>query len=103
MARSRASAFGKMPIGHALLAAIVLLGPAITFGWLAANPERDRLFIMPSEHFMVVTVVALLAVGVALLVIRVALRMEQYQVFRGPRRRYTRHLCLDPAGDQRGQ
>ncbi len=80
MARPRTTAFGHMPIGHVLLAAFVLLGPGITFGWLAANPERDRLFIMASEHFMVVTVVALLAVGVALLVIRVALRMEQYQV-----------------------
>lgn len=80
MSRARTSAVGQTAIGRALLAAVVLLGPVSTFGWLAANPERDRLFIMPSEHLVVVTIVSFLAVGVALLVIRVALRMEQFQV-----------------------
>lgn len=50
------------------------------WGWLLAHPEQDRQLILPTEHFLVVTLVALLAVAVALLVVRSALRMEQYQV-----------------------
>jgi hypothetical protein len=36
--------------------------------------------VLPSEHFLVVTMVSVLAVGVALLVVRTAHVMEQYQV-----------------------
>src|SRR5438094_4688251 len=62
------------------VAGVVTLVPAAAWAYLLANPEADRQLILPNEHFLVVTIVALLAAAVALLVARSALRMEQYQV-----------------------
>lgn len=62
------------------VAAVALLGPVVVWAWLLADPTRDRQVILPNEHFLVVTIVAVLALLVALLVIRSALQIEQYQV-----------------------
>lgn len=48
--------------------------------WLLARPDLNSQLVLPSEHFLVVTLVSVLAVGVAFLVVRTALVMEQYQV-----------------------
>ena len=58
----------------------VWLLPLAVWGWLLADPARDQQYILPNEHFLVVTIVAVLALLVALLVVRSALRIEQYQV-----------------------
>ena len=47
---------------------------------MLARPDLNAQLVLPSEHFLVVTLVSVLAVGVALLVVRTALAMEQYQV-----------------------
>jgi adenylate cyclase len=59
------------------LAALVVVAPAVAFAWLLLDARRNQLFAFPIEHFLIVTVVSLLALGVALLV---ALQMEQYSV-----------------------
>src|SRR5215211_6830729 len=63
-----------------LVATVAVLGPVLVWAWLLADPARDRQVILPNEHFLVVTIVAVLALLVALLVIRSALQIEQYQV-----------------------
>jgi class 3 adenylate cyclase len=45
--------------------------------WLLADARHNQVLALPIEHFLIVTVVSLLALGVALLV---ALQMEQYSV-----------------------
>lgn len=54
--------------------------PLLGAAWLALTPLADATWLLPGEHFLAVTVVSLLAAGVALLVARVALRMAQLQV-----------------------
>src|SRR5438445_12738456 len=56
------------------------VAPALVWTWLLAQPEQNRPVVLPGEHFLVVTLVSALAVGVACLVVRTALVMEQYQV-----------------------
>lgn len=70
---------GAMSPRRASLAVVPLL-PIAAFVWLEAAPGRDRLAVLPSEHFLVVTLVALLALVVGGLVARAAVRIEQYQV-----------------------
>lgn len=66
---------------RALLPGWLALGvPLLAGGWLLLDAQRNQPVALPAQHFFVVTVVALLALGVALLVARVALRMEQYRV-----------------------
>ena len=48
--------------------------------WLLANPSINAQVVLPSEHFLVVSMVSLLAAAIALLVVRIALVLEQYQV-----------------------
>jgi class 3 adenylate cyclase len=62
------------------LAGIGLSVPIVVFAWLNVNPEANQELVLPTEHFFVVTGVSLLAASVAVLIARVALRMEQYQV-----------------------
>lgn len=62
---------------QALFGALVVLLPAVPVAWVLADAQRNRDVILPTEHFMIVTVVALLAAGVAVLV---ALQIEQYSV-----------------------
>jgi class 3 adenylate cyclase len=53
--------------------------PVLAYVWLALNPHLNAEVLLPTEHFFVVTVVTLLAAGVALLLARVAVQMQQYQ------------------------
>src|SRR4051794_38959565 len=62
------------------IAGVVLLSPPAIWAWLLIDPARDRQVILPNEHFLVVTIVSILAMLVALLVVRSALQVEQYQV-----------------------
>jgi class 3 adenylate cyclase len=61
-----------MIVGLALAAA-----PALGIVWLLTDARRNGDFLLPTEHFMIVTIVALLAASVAVLV---ALQVEQYSV-----------------------
>src|SRR5215217_4929501 len=61
----------------AFLGLLIAAAPALTIVWLLTDARRNRDFVLPTEHFMIVTIVALLAAGVAVLV---ALQMEQYSV-----------------------
>src|SRR5258708_30804114 len=56
------------------------VAPSAVWIWLLARPDLNGQLVLPSEHFLVVTLVSVLAVGVAFLVVRTALVMEQYQV-----------------------
>src|SRR5258708_38414290 len=56
------------------------VAPSAVWIWLLARPDLNGQLVLPSEHCLVVTLVSVLAVGVAFLVVRTALVMEQYQV-----------------------
>ncbi len=67
----------RVPKRHLALAVVCVVAPAATFFWLRADVQRNQELVFPTEHFLIVTVVSLLALGVAVLV---ALQMEQYSV-----------------------
>jgi class 3 adenylate cyclase len=64
----------------ARLLALAVGLPLLVFAVLAASPSLNRELPLPIPHFFIVTNVSLLAAGVALLVARAALRMEQVPV-----------------------
>src|SRR5438874_7141036 len=57
-----------------------LLFPAGIFAWLAAHPASDPNLIVPRQHFYIVTVVSLLAFGLAVLLAIAAMQIAQYRV-----------------------
>ena len=57
-----------------------LLFPAGIFAWLAAHPASDPNLIVPRQHFLIVTVVSLLAFGLAVLLAIAAVQIAQYRV-----------------------
>ena len=57
-----------------------LLFPAGIFAWLAAHPASDPSLIVPRQHFLIVTVVSLLAFGLAVLLAIAAVQIAQYRV-----------------------
>lgn len=59
---------------------LVLVPPVLVFAILQSNPHINRSLVLPVQHFFIVTNVALLAAGVALLVARAALRIDQHRV-----------------------
>src|SRR5438105_2453002 len=59
------------------LAAVTVTAPLIVIAWLGVDPKHNPNFVFPTDHFLIVTLVSLLASGVAVLV---ALQMEQYRV-----------------------
>src|ERR1700704_4737282 len=65
---------------RAWLAVLLAAAPSAVWIWLLACPDLNSQLVLPSEHFLVVTLISVLAVGIAFLVVRTALVMEQYQV-----------------------
>jgi len=65
---------------RAWLALLLSVAPCALWIWLLSRPDLNNTLLLPSEHFLVVTLVSVMAVGVAFLVVRTALVMEQYQV-----------------------
>jgi hypothetical protein len=65
---------------YAGIALVVLAPPLVVFAALQSHPRLNPLLVLPVQHFFVVTNVALLAAGVALLVARAALQTEQRRV-----------------------
>ena len=65
---------------RAWLVLALSVAPSAVWIWLLARPDLNSQLVLPSEHFLVVTLISVLAVGVAFLVVRTALVMEQYQV-----------------------
>lgn len=65
---------------YAGTALVVLAPPVLIFAVLQSHPRLNPLLVLPVQHFFVVTNVALLAAGVALLVARAALQTEQRRV-----------------------
>ena len=59
---------------------LTLAVPLAVFVWLMTNPGVNHTLHLPIQHFFVVTDISLLAAGVALLLVRAALRMEQFGV-----------------------
>src|SRR6202022_1008995 len=57
-----------------------LLFPAGTFAWLLAHPAADPNIVVPWQHFLIVTVVSLLAFGLAGLLAIAAVQIAQYRV-----------------------
>src|SRR2546430_5970732 len=57
-----------------------LVSPAGIFAWLAAHPASDPSLIVPRQHFLIVTVVSLLAFGLAVLLAIAAVQIAQYRV-----------------------
>jgi class 3 adenylate cyclase len=67
----------QLSVRQVLLAGLSVSAPTLGGIWLAAGPQNNREFLLDTEHFLIVTFVSLLALGVAVLV---ALQMEQYSV-----------------------
>jgi len=57
-----------------------LLFPAGIFAWLLAHPAGDPIIVVPWQHFLIVTVVSLLAFGLAGLLAIAAVQIAQYRV-----------------------
>jgi HD-GYP domain-containing protein (c-di-GMP phosphodiesterase class II) len=57
-----------------------LLFPAGIFAWLLAHPAADPSIVVPRQHFLIVTVVSLLALGLAALLAVAAVQIAQYRV-----------------------
>jgi len=57
-----------------------LLFPAGIFTWLVAHPAADPSIVVPRQHFVIVTVVSLLAFGLAVLLAIAAMQIAQYRV-----------------------
>jgi len=57
-----------------------LLFPAGVFAWLLAHPGADPNIVVPRQHFLIVTVVSLLAFGLAVLLAIAAVQIAQYRV-----------------------
>jgi HD-GYP domain-containing protein (c-di-GMP phosphodiesterase class II) len=57
-----------------------LLFPAGIFAYLVAHPVADPSIIVPRQHFFIVTVVSLLAFGLAVLLAVAAVQIAQYRV-----------------------
>jgi HD-GYP domain-containing protein (c-di-GMP phosphodiesterase class II) len=57
-----------------------LLFPAGIFAWLLAHPAVDPSIVVPRQHFAIVTVVSLLAFGLAALLAIAAVQIAQYRV-----------------------
>src|ERR1700680_5050325 len=57
-----------------------LFFPAGIFAWLVAHPASDPNIVVPWQHFIIVTVVSLLAFGLAVLLAIAAVQIAQYRV-----------------------
>ncbi|HXN01446.1 MAG TPA: HD-GYP domain-containing protein [Candidatus Dormibacteraeota bacterium] len=57
-----------------------LFFPAGIFAWLLAHPAADPSLVVPRQHFVIVTVVSLLAFGLAALLAIAAVQIAQYRV-----------------------
>src|SRR5437868_1924099 len=57
-----------------------LLFPAGIFAYLVAHPAADPSLVVPPQHFFMVTVVSLLAFGLAVLLAIAAVQIAQYRV-----------------------
>src|SRR2546430_9443873 len=57
-----------------------LLFPAGVFAWLLAHPGADPGIVVPRQHFLIVTVVSLLAFGLAVLLAIAAVQIAQDRV-----------------------
>src|SRR3979411_2645081 len=57
-----------------------LLFPAGLFAWLLAHPGADPSIVVERQHFFIVTVVSLLAFGLAILLAIAAVQIAQYRV-----------------------
>jgi hypothetical protein len=57
-----------------------LLFPIGLFAWLSGHPAADPSIIVPREHFIIVTVVSLLALGLAVLLAIASVQIAQYRV-----------------------
>jgi hypothetical protein len=57
-----------------------LLFPAGIFAWLLTHPAADPSIVVPRQHFVIVTLVSLLAFGLAALLAIAAVQIAQYRV-----------------------
>jgi len=63
-----------------VLALLFTLAPGAVMLWLMAHPHQNLLLAAPTRHVQIVTVVSLIAFGVAALVTWAALQIEQFRV-----------------------
>jgi class 3 adenylate cyclase len=62
------------------LAVLAVIVPGALLAWLQLNPAANPEIVLPNEHFIVVTIVSMIAFGVAVLVARAAVQLEQRHV-----------------------
>ncbi|HZU75430.1 MAG TPA: HD-GYP domain-containing protein [Dehalococcoidia bacterium] len=62
------------------LALLVALVPGAVLLWLLQHPGQNPAVVVPTQHFLIVSTVSLVALGVAALVTIAALQIEQYRV-----------------------
>src|SRR5579885_3755116 len=63
-----------------VLALLFTLAPGAVMLWLMAHPHQNLLLATPTRHVQIVTVVSLIAFGVAALVTWAALQIQQFRV-----------------------
>jgi uncharacterized membrane protein YidH (DUF202 family) len=73
-----AAASSRFPLMRWVLGALVV--PLAIFAWLMTSPGMNHAAQLPIQHFFIVTDISLLAAGVALLLARAALQIEQFRV-----------------------
>jgi HD-GYP domain-containing protein (c-di-GMP phosphodiesterase class II) len=70
--------WNRAAVPAGVVASILL--PAGIFTWLLAHPAVDPSIVVPGPHFVIVTAVSLLALGLAVLLAIAAVQIAQYRV-----------------------
>ena len=63
------------PATSLLIGAVLLAAPLIGLAWLLGHPRQNLEVMVPRDHFVIVTNVALLALAVAAVILRSALQL----------------------------
>ncbi len=72
--------FGRSLLWRTITLAIALLIPMVLLHWLLGHPRQNREILVPVEHLVIVTNVAVLALILAVLLARTAVESRQYPV-----------------------
>src|SRR4051794_27016810 len=59
---------------------VLSLLPGALMLWLLQHPGQNSSVVVPTQHFLIVSTVSLIALGVAALVTVAALQIQQYRV-----------------------
>src|SRR5947209_6678185 len=63
-----------------LLVLCVSLVPGAALAWLLDHPRQNPSLVVPTQHFIIVSIVSVLALSIATVVTVAALHIQQYRV-----------------------